>query len=736
VEIGVLNPAMLWGLLALSLPVIAHLLSRRKFDVVKWGAMQFLKLGQKTRRRIRLEELLLLLLRMAALGLLVYALSRPFERGVFSNPPTVSRDIVYIIDGSYSMGWEGKAETPHAAAIQWIHKSLDTLKPNDTVAVLDAREQVRPLVDFASTDRKLVHQRLAEIAPPSGTSNLPAAASRAMQILATTNNQSREIVVLSDSQRLPWKIGDDFQWTRFDDVRTQADINAAVWVVDLVGTDVKERVNYSVDRLELSREMTVPEFPIKVATTVRQSGGVQTRRQVYLEVNGQRLKDKSMTVNLPANGEASVVFDHAFPEAGSQVITVALDGDHLPGDDRSDAAVVVAAGVPVLLVDGSPSLDAPRAESFFLRSAFLAVRESPWVAPTVIDWRDLTSKSLEGKQCVFLLNVPKLTDAQLTALHDFVSRGNGLVLAPGDKIDAAAFNALADAAFGNWLPAKMGAKRDTDQLKLGAVRIQSDSLELPWLKRFRKEEKGVDLWDARFSQWWHLDPLVAPAPAGDAPALADPISVIKLDNGEPFMIGRRVGTGFVMQMAGPLDGDWGTVIGKNDFVPFVHEMVFAVSGSRTGRNSDVGLPLVATVPTDWPKDLVFDGPDGKPIPAETSGEGAERTARSPATTLPGIYRLHPTQPGPAAELFVVQSDRAESNLVPLEAVDRDFLSKDGRIQFASVPQDVSAKAVDRTLRNEMWWLLLLALVGLLVFETAMTRRLVRGGHAVLEPQPA
>ena len=59
---GFLNVAMLAGLAAMALPVLAHLISRRKFDIVQWGAMQFLQLGRKTRRRIRLEEWLLMLI--------------------------------------------------------------------------------------------------------------------------------------------------------------------------------------------------------------------------------------------------------------------------------------------------------------------------------------------------------------------------------------------------------------------------------------------------------------------------------------------------------------------------------------------------------------------------------------------------------------------------------------------------------------------------------------------------
>ena len=68
-----INPWMLLGLFGLSLPVIAHLLSKRRYDVVHWGAMQFLELNPNTKRKLRLEQLLLLLLRMGLIALVVFA---------------------------------------------------------------------------------------------------------------------------------------------------------------------------------------------------------------------------------------------------------------------------------------------------------------------------------------------------------------------------------------------------------------------------------------------------------------------------------------------------------------------------------------------------------------------------------------------------------------------------------------------------------------------------------------
>ena len=58
---GVLNAAMLVGLLGAAVPVVIHLLNRRRDPIVDWGAMQFLDIGRKARQKIRLTELLLML---------------------------------------------------------------------------------------------------------------------------------------------------------------------------------------------------------------------------------------------------------------------------------------------------------------------------------------------------------------------------------------------------------------------------------------------------------------------------------------------------------------------------------------------------------------------------------------------------------------------------------------------------------------------------------------------------
>jgi len=746
---GFLNAVMLAGLAAVALPVLVHLISKRKYDVVEWGAMQFLELGRRTRRRIRLEELLLLLLRMGLIGLVAMALARPWAKGgLFSSLSNANRrDVAVVLDGSYSMGWEEKVRTPDAEGIQWIHELLETLSGGDTMLLLDARDQVRTPIDRPTGDFSYVREELDELPAPSGTSRLVHAATKAAQLLTEGENLERDLILLSDRQALAWTPEDAIAWRQFDDLLAQSTVPPRVWAVDVAHRTVEHPVNFSVDRLSLSRELTVPGFPMRFETTIRQSGGASTRRDVHFAVNGQRLKEKTIKVSLPASGEARVVFEHRFADTGSYVVSVSLDPDNLPGDNQSDAAVVVSDGIPVLLVDGNPQRDRSQSASFFVQAALTPSRSvSPWVRASVVGSHELTAESLVGQSVAILTDVPRLTAGQVDALREFVADGGGLVVAPGAAIQTGFYNQLAEGE-SPLLPARIESQEQEKRDGLGPVNINSDSLDVSWLARFRREN-AVDLIDARFSRWWLLQPIRggkdSPDGSADEPDTAEgqavdvgPAQVIaRLDSNAPYVVSHSYGEGSVLQLAAPLNADWSTLPAKNDFVPLLHEMVFYLASRTSGRNVSPGTPLVMDLPVGMSADeFEFVDPSGKEHPAEPAGDPVRPQIKLTGTDLPGIYRAQPKAgPASAAEYFVVNFDRRESDLALLTPPAQVQLAGEDRIRFIESLDDMQAALLQETAPSELWRWLLLIVLAILVGEVLMTRRLVQGGHESVDEE--
>src|SRR5438094_1027277 len=106
------HPALLWGLTLGALPILLHLLQRRRYRVRRWAAMEFLRSSvRQSSRRLRIEQWLLLMVRALILMLAALALSRP----VWHSPrwgwlgSRAAAQVVLVLDDSYSMGWRSGA---------------------------------------------------------------------------------------------------------------------------------------------------------------------------------------------------------------------------------------------------------------------------------------------------------------------------------------------------------------------------------------------------------------------------------------------------------------------------------------------------------------------------------------------------------------------------------------------------------------------------------------------------
>src|SRR3954468_23246521 len=111
---------ILFGLVLASVPIIIHLLNRRRFQIVEWAPMKYLKLTIKTnRRRLRIEQIILLAIRTLIVLLVVFAIARPVLSptglgGWLAGRGRTSR--VIVIDDSMSMGYRDAGHSAFDAA--------------------------------------------------------------------------------------------------------------------------------------------------------------------------------------------------------------------------------------------------------------------------------------------------------------------------------------------------------------------------------------------------------------------------------------------------------------------------------------------------------------------------------------------------------------------------------------------------------------------------------------------
>ncbi|HEY4259875.1 MAG TPA: BatA domain-containing protein [Schlesneria sp.] len=746
-----LNPWMLTGLAGVLLPVLAHLLSRKRYDTVQWGAMQFLELDPSARRNLHLEDLLLLLVRMALIALLAIAMSRPWFNGAWLGRwgTAASRDVVIVMDGSYSMGWEGRTGTTKDAAIRLARQFVNELHAGDTVMVLDAREQPRLAIPGPTRDRERIRQALENLPAPSGIANLHESISKGLQILAAGTNVQRDLVILTDYQALSWKPDDDTLWSRIDDLVAQSTVPPRIWAIDASAGEIGKASNFTVERLKLSRELAVPGVPVRFSTKVRYRGGdTPIARNVYVEVDGQRLADQTVRLNLMPDGEGTVEFDQHFDKAGSHLVSVLLDADALLGDNRSDAAVVVAASLPVVLVDGDQKLDPTRCETFFAKVALSAAgNDTNWIKPSVVAPNELNADTLRNAAVIVLANVASLPAETLVLLEKSVASGRGLLYTLGDHVPNDGYSIDPDAPAAALFPVKLIEVATEPHKESQGVRVAGNSLELPWLREFRAD-KGGTLTDARFSKWWKVSPL---SPRVSAPfdeekegrqrkpnlvaEVGSPLVIAKLTNGDPWQVTRRYGRGMTAVLTSTLDADWNTLPAKTDFVPWLHELLFSMASTSTNRNVEVGVPLVLNVTPELKvEDYEFVGPGNKHFAADRIYDELQPGAILTDVRLPGVYRFTRKaadgKPQPTDDHFVVNFDRGESDLTLLTDEQRKRLAGEKRMNFANDLLELETRVFAESSRTEVWWILIYGFLAMMAIEAWMIRRVLRGAATV------
>ncbi len=199
---------MLWGLLAAAVPIIIHLLNRRRHKTVKWAAMQFLlKATRESRGKKRLRHILILICRALGIAALVAAASLPLVGGFFGLGAGTPDLVVLVLDRSASM-----ENNPESGGVSRRHLAVQRVAR----AVSDLSGTRLVLIDSASgTPQEVpspeVLAELSATAPTDSAADLPTLVANAAGFLAETPGRA-ELWIASDLQASNWAPEDD-RWS-------------------------------------------------------------------------------------------------------------------------------------------------------------------------------------------------------------------------------------------------------------------------------------------------------------------------------------------------------------------------------------------------------------------------------------------------------------------------------------------------------------------------------------------
>ena len=709
-----LNIILLGGAAAITIPIIVHLINRNRHKIVPWGAMHLLEATlREQRRRMRLENILLMILRCLIPLCLAFCMARPALVG--ANLPwhgTQKTSLVVLLDNSYSLEYKGAGDSNFQQAREAAAQLVANLKRGSDVSVVlmsgtnEPLYRSRMLTDSVARD-------LRKLEAGFGKAEVALAMELAAQSANTSKQPHREVVIITDFQQVSW--GEDDAPMRQRAAELVRNVSPKLPPkITLFHVGAEGRENICVETVELSRLLLGVKQNFTVRATLR-NFGQEDREALHVQFRVDGKNKADTRIELPAGEQRQVLFTHTFDKPGSHVVEVATDADNLKADNTYAVSVPVWDRVPVLVLDGAPGSGVLDAETSFLRIALMPFGEAKAKLADLIQGRilpatDFTARDLNDVRVVILANVARLNAAQLNALRDFVQAGGGLLMFSGDKLDLGwhrtTFNSY------QILPGVPTAEARAPAA--GFARINAQQHARPPLDLFNDPRNGV-LADAEIQRWHRLD------------APDNPLTTIlaQLDNGDPFLVEKQFGEGRILQCATACDADWSNLPGRSFYVPFIQRMVtYLAVTSLPPRNLMAGAPLVAHYPEEnVGRDATLVDSSGKRHKLPLTKRGGKAVVEYRATQRPGTYLL--TGPDQQPRHFVVTTSRLESDLTQVTPAGREKIAQAMGADLVDNVGDY--RQLDHTRRHgqEIWKILFLLLLLFLFGEMILRQRMSR-----------
>lgn len=461
------HPALLAGTLLFAVPLIIHLLNRQRHKRQPWAAMEFLlRAFKKQRRRLRRENLLLLLLRCLIPILLALAIARPFLRQ--SHAPIGSGSAVHhivVLDASYSMGLrQDGGQSPFDLGRQMVNRLLEKLasarEPSDRVTLVAAAVRPRFLARAELNLGNARNQWLQLQKPEDSAADLGEAMLQVASLVDELTDPEVRIYVLSDLQARAFgkalaehektSQAPEFKDTMRDTCeRLLKKEHLRLRFID-TGPMAIRRTGGNADNVQISslrvdQPAAVVKRPLSVVATLRNRGLQGVTAQVTLEVDGG--EPVRRVINLEPGAEGEAEFEVSFRETGRHRLRALLQSDGLEADDERFLTIEVRDRLHVLVVDGRADDDPLRTNGYLWRRVLDPYGGEGPPEATVFDVQTCdTLALLSGQQqperydVTVLAEVDRLNQRAAEGIQKALAAGKGVLCAFGERTDPQSFN--------------------------------------------------------------------------------------------------------------------------------------------------------------------------------------------------------------------------------------------------------------------------------------------------------
>lgn len=705
------TPLLLAGTALVALPIVLHLIMRQRPRHLEFPALRFIQRRHDTnQRRLRLRHLLLLMLRMAVVALLAFALARPsIKLGGALGSQEAPVAAALIFDTSVRMDYRHENRTRLEAARELGQWLLAQLPRESQIAVLDTAQA--PLA--FQVDRGAAKHRIQRLETTAVSRPLTDVIVDAVELLGESELARKELYVFSDLARGGWP---EDAAARLQETLGQLPA-VGLYVIDV---GVEEPKNYALGELRLSGQILSRGSPLEIETQLLQTGqgGTRTVELYVLDKTRQPVKRGGETVTLETGQSRQVAFQMEAMELGTHQGYVQILGeDGLAIDNVRYFTVDVVPAWRVLIVAPKPTdrhavyLAEAIAPSMYRRTGQARFE------PEVIGYDKLAEHSLAPYSAVCLLDPSPLQATVWQKLENYAADGRGVAIFLGRH--ARPVDTFNQKAAQDLLPGTLVRQVRRPR---GDVYLSPRDLQHPILAGFRGFAGSVP-WDAfPVFHYWQL--------GGVAKGVH---VVVPYHDGQPAILDRPVGKGRAITFTTPISDDpnqdpW-NLLPVGDAWPFVvlanQMMLYLVGSSESQLNYYPAQTAILDLDPDKPyRSYILSEPGG--LEVRLAPDPRQNALVVTSTQQPGNYRVQAGGSGGVDRGFSVNLTPEQTRLD--RATDEQLAAVFGEYPYhvardeTQIEREFTAGRVGREL-----YPLLIALVALVLgLEHIVANRFYRG----------
>lgn len=708
-----MNPVILWGLFAISVPIIIHLLNLRRTKKIEFPTLMFLKEIQQTKyKKIRLKQLLILLCRIGFITALVFAFANPISHGYLGSAGGKLRStVILVIDDSFSMQAVEKGKSGLETAKDKIRDIYSLFDDKDEIFFTTTSDAVlQKNIKPVSSAEKLNYY-LQAVQPTAIPADYNDVITESILLFENSNNPNKEIFVITDGQK------NNFEFDKYiiQDPEKEKDVH-----INFILTTEHTASNISIDTIDVKTKIFEKNKNVYLKCRVNNRNSYNvTGKTLTLYFEGKTIDEKS--IDIPAGTAVDVEFSFVPSSTGYrsgfvELTQSNLSDDEINYDNKRYFTIYIPSTVKILISSANG------ASNVFLKSVLNTVNEyisdSLRINSKYFETKEagtITDETLKDKELLILNGKVNILDEETKAIEKYLSSGGGLIIYPSPDISTDNYNNFLSALN---LPPLSGLNADNP----GAGYYFSEiNYEHPIIETIFKNipESKPNLENSpKINNYFILQ-------SGSATK-----SVIKLNNGNNFLVENNYGKGKILIYAVGPDITFSDFPETSIFTPLTIRSILyassnpAVSQQVAGKDYFIGVPGIPVKNTPLILEDKIKHSAGDTIAFMQSNSAFYMNMKNLISST-SVYDI--SSSGMETIEFSANTDKRESEMTIYRENEIKELFKDkiAGINVIKVNQNITGKITEARTGIELWKYFLIATFLFIMMEYVISRSILK-----------